>query len=115
MTINIKDLVLETEGVVIDEWTIEAKEHWGIFSTHSHAGSLLGRLLSGEIKASSGTIQGLPEHIGWVSLYQQQLLLEKSWQKMRLILWTVWIMVQRFNRSSQNVVHKQAKWMLCWS
>lgn len=78
MTINIKDLVLETEGVVIDEWTIEAKEHWGIFSTHSHAGSLLGRLLSGEIKASSGTIQGLPEHIGWVSLYQQQLLLEKE-------------------------------------
>lgn len=78
MPIQIKNLIERCYGLHVDDWTMEPKQHWVIFSTYSHCGSVLGRLLSGDIAVECNVISGLPKKIGWVSLYQQQLLLEKE-------------------------------------
>ncbi|MCG3736494.1 ATP-binding cassette domain-containing protein [Vibrio cincinnatiensis] len=60
----------------IDQWTLAAGQHWGIFSTHSHAASLLVKILSGEIPPQQGEITELPEGVACVSLHEQQRLLD---------------------------------------
>ncbi|OEF22735.1 ATP-binding cassette domain-containing protein [Vibrio rumoiensis] len=75
---QIKDLIVHKYGLKVDDWVIEPNQHWAIFSTYSHCGSLIGRLLSGDLVIEQGDFVGLPERIGWVSLYQQQLLLDKE-------------------------------------
>lgn len=78
MAIKIQQLIARDYGLIIEGWEIEKGQHWGIFSTYSHAGSLIGRVLTGDIQAEVSEVEGLPSQIGWVSLYQQQLLLEKE-------------------------------------
>ncbi len=78
LPIQITGLIDSGYGLYIDDWTMEANQHWVIFSTYSHCGSLLGRLLTGDLPLEKHHMEGLPKNIGWVSLYQQQLLLEKE-------------------------------------
>lgn len=78
LAMQIKNLIDSCYGLKIDDWTMEAGQHWGIFSTYSHAGSLLGRLLAGDLKLEDAVIEGRPKKVGWVSLYLQQQLLEKE-------------------------------------
>lgn len=75
---RIKNLIDNCYGLRIDDWTMDTGQHWGIFSTYSHTGSLLGRLLAGDLKLEQALIEGRPEKVGWVSLYLQQQLLEKE-------------------------------------
>ncbi|MGI2021621.1 ATP-binding cassette domain-containing protein [Shewanella glacialipiscicola] len=71
----------DNEALVVDEWQLHPAEHWAIFATDSYSGSLLGRILTGDIQPDEGTITGLPQRIGWVSLGQQQTLLERELEK----------------------------------
>ncbi len=67
--------------LVVDAWQLGTAEHWAIFATDSYSGSLLGRILSGDITPDQGIITGLPQRIGWVSLGQQQALLARELAK----------------------------------
>lgn len=80
---QIQQLKHKTESVslAIDSWQLEAGEHWGMFSTHSHAASLLVRVLSGELQPQQGEVSGLPEQIACVSLHEQQRLLDLELEK----------------------------------
>ncbi|MBD1576548.1 MULTISPECIES: ATP-binding cassette domain-containing protein [Vibrio] len=94
MTICLRDLKLSlaTEQIEVPCWTIEPEQHWVIFSTYSHCGSTLGRVLAGDLDLKANpkpvagdhsaniglNLQGLPDSIGWVSLHLQQALLEKE-------------------------------------
>ncbi|MFV0573807.1 MAG: ATP-binding cassette domain-containing protein [Vibrio sp.] len=78
MAINVVGIIDKKNSLRVDNWTIEDNQHWAVFSTYSHCGSLLGQLIAGELDVEQGEIIGSPEKIGWVSLYQQQLLLEKE-------------------------------------
>ncbi|MBW3526558.1 ATP-binding cassette domain-containing protein [Shewanella sp. NKUCC05_KAH] len=71
----------DNEVLVVDEWQLNPAEHWAIFATDSYCGSLLGRILTGDILPDEGTIAGLPQRIGWVSLGLQQALLERELEK----------------------------------
>lgn len=68
----------QSEQLSIDDWSLKPDQHWAIFSTYSHCGSLLGRILMGDLDCESLNISNLPKNIGWVSLYQQQTLLDKE-------------------------------------
>lgn len=80
---QIQQLKHQTESVslVIDNWQLQAGEHWGMFSTHSHAASLLVRVLSGELQPQQGEVSDLPEKIACVSLHEQQRLLDLELEK----------------------------------
>ena len=69
------------ELLVVDDWQLNPAEHWAIFATDSYSGSLLGRILAGDIQPDEGQITGLPSRIGWVSLGLQQALLERELAK----------------------------------
>ena len=71
----------DNEVLVVDEWQLHPADHWAIFATDSYCGSLLGRILTGDILPDEGTIAGLPQRIGWVSLGLQQALLERELEK----------------------------------
>lgn len=75
---QIQQLKHQTESVslTIDHWQLTPGQHWGMFSTHSNAASLLVRVLSGELSPQQGTVTGLPERIACVSLHEQQRLLD---------------------------------------
>lgn len=75
---QIKNLIDNNYGLRVDDLTMERGDHWGIFSTYSHAGSLLARWLVGDIKSDHITLDNRPERIGWVSLSLQQQLLDKE-------------------------------------
>lgn len=78
LTIQIRNLVVHEYDLQVDDWEIASGQHWAIFSTYSHCGSVIGRLLTGDLAIEQGDVTGLPNRIGWVSLYQQQLLLDKE-------------------------------------
>lgn len=69
------------ELLVVDDWQLNPAAHWAIFATDSYSGSLLGRILAGDIQPDEGEITGLPPRIGWVSLGLQQALLERELAK----------------------------------
>ncbi|MCP3128404.1 ATP-binding cassette domain-containing protein [Shewanella sp. KJ2020] len=69
------------ELLVVDDWQLIPRQHWAIFATDSYSGSLLGRMLAGDIQPDEGVISGLPSRIGWVSLGLQQALLERELAK----------------------------------
>ncbi len=60
----------------IDNWVIQERQSWGVFSTEGDVGSLLGGLLCGEFFCSSGNILGNIGTVAQVSLAEQQRLLE---------------------------------------
>ncbi|MZI92273.1 molybdate ABC transporter ATP-binding protein ModF [Vibrio sp. CAIM 722] len=60
----------------IDDWELLPNQHWGVFSTHSHGSSLLVAVLAGLEQPDAGDIESKPEHIGCVSLHEQQKLLD---------------------------------------
>jgi molybdate transport system ATP-binding protein len=62
----------------IDEWVIDAGQSWGIFSTESDVGSVLGDLLCGEPIPFSGGLAGNSGRVAQVSLVEQQRLLEQE-------------------------------------
>lgn len=64
-------------SVVIKDWSIEVHQHWAVFNT-GQGTDLLASVLSGDTVPTSGSIQGLPNKVAWVSLAQQQILLEKE-------------------------------------
>ncbi len=80
---QVEQLKHKTESVslTIDSWQLGAGEHWGMFSTHSHAASLLVRVLSGELEPQQGKVLGIPENIACVSLHEQQRLLDLELEK----------------------------------
>lgn len=78
MTIHIHHLSDPSSSLLIENWQIKPSQHWVIFSTYSHCGSVLGKVLSGYGKVADQNIEGLPASIGWVSLSLQQDLLEKE-------------------------------------
>ncbi|NAW64342.1 ATP-binding cassette domain-containing protein [Photobacterium halotolerans] len=80
---HIQDLKHHTESasLYIDSWHIEPGQHWGIFSTHSHAASLLVRIFSGELTPDQGQIQDLPHPVACISLHEQQRLLDLELDK----------------------------------
>lgn len=80
---RIQQLKHKTESVslAIDNWQQQAGEHWGMFSTHSHAASLLVRVLTGELVPQQGEVSDLPEKIACVSLHEQQRLLDLELEK----------------------------------
>lgn len=69
------------EQLVVEDWQLMPMQHWAIFATDSYSGSLLGRILAGDIQPDEGEISGLPSRIGWVSLGLQQALLERELAK----------------------------------
>ncbi|MEL4255348.1 ATP-binding cassette domain-containing protein [Shewanella xiamenensis] len=69
------------ERLVVEDWQLMPMQHWAIFATDSYSGSLLGRILAGDIQPDEGEISGLPSRIGWVSLGLQQALLERELAK----------------------------------
>ncbi|TVL28604.1 ATP-binding cassette domain-containing protein [Shewanella xiamenensis] len=69
------------ELLVVEDWQLMPMQHWAIFATDSYSGSLLGRILAGDIQPDEGEISGLPSRIGWVSLGLQQALLERELAK----------------------------------
>ncbi|MFB2649449.1 ATP-binding cassette domain-containing protein [Shewanella mangrovisoli] len=69
------------ELLVVEDWQLMPGQHWAIFATDSYSGSLLGRILAGDIQPDAGQITGLPARIGWVSLGLQQALLERELEK----------------------------------
>lgn len=69
------------ELLVVEDWQLVPMQHWAIFATDSYSGSLLGRILAGDIQPDEGEISGLPSRIGWVSLGLQQALLERELAK----------------------------------
>lgn len=79
MSINIQQLSIawESDSLAIKNWSIEANQHWGIFSTSTQTTHLLTALFSGEIEPESGEIQNLPR-LAVVSLQAQQALLEEE-------------------------------------
>ena len=78
MTIHIHHLSDPSSSLLIENWQIKPSQHWVIFSSYSHCGSVLGKVLSGYDKVACQNIEGLPDSIGWVSLSLQQDLLEKE-------------------------------------
>ncbi|WP_330961721.1 ATP-binding cassette domain-containing protein [Photobacterium sp. 53610] len=71
----------ESASLSIENWQIEPAQHWGIFSTHSHAASLLVRILSGELEPAHGKIHELPQRVACISLHEQQRLLDLELEK----------------------------------
>lgn len=69
------------ELLVVEDWQLMPMQHWAIFATDSYSGSLLGRILAGDIQPDEGEISGLPSRIGWASLGLQQALLERELAK----------------------------------
>lgn len=80
---KIQQLKHHTESVslTIDDWALAQGEHWGMFSTHSHAASLLVRILSGELTPQQGEVSDLPGVVACVSLHEQQRLLDMELEK----------------------------------
>ncbi|MCG6442072.1 ABC transporter, partial [Vibrio parahaemolyticus] len=80
---KIQQLKHHTESVslTIDDWALAQGEHWGMFSTHSHAASLLVRILSGELTPQQGEVSDLPGAVACVSLHEQQRLLDMELEK----------------------------------
>ncbi|MGR2770032.1 ATP-binding cassette domain-containing protein [Photobacterium ganghwense] len=80
MSIAVTDLLLAVPHgrLQVDNWRIEPGQHWMIFSAYSRFGSLLGQLLSGERVPDSGSVTGIPQRVGVVSLASQQALLEEE-------------------------------------
>ncbi|QUJ67678.1 ATP-binding cassette domain-containing protein [Photobacterium sp. GJ3] len=71
----------ESASVSVADWQLEPTQHWGIFSTHSHAATLLVRIFSGELTPEKGLIEGLPQRIACISLHEQQRLLDLELEK----------------------------------
>ncbi|MBW3698314.1 molybdate ABC transporter ATP-binding protein ModF [Vibrio sp. T187] len=80
MQIEIQQLHLDlgTHELDIDQWAIEEKQSWGVFSTEGDIGSALGCLLCGELSADEASLQFTQGHIAQVSLVEQQRLLEEE-------------------------------------
>ncbi|PSW22026.1 molybdate ABC transporter ATP-binding protein ModF [Photobacterium sanctipauli] len=70
-----------TTDLSIPEWQVQPNQHWAIFSSYGQAGTLLVDLIGGDLEPSSGSIHGLPEKLGVVSLARQQALLEAEIKK----------------------------------
>ncbi|PMH44464.1 ABC transporter [Vibrio sp. 10N.286.49.B3] len=58
-------------------WAIEADQHWAIFSSQSDVSDLLVTLFT-DSESQQVNISGIPNKIAWVSLAQQQELLERE-------------------------------------
>jgi molybdate transport system ATP-binding protein len=67
-----------TFTLTIDNWVIQEKQSWGVFSTEGDIGSLLGNLLCGELMPLSGSLYANIGTIAQVSLSEQQRLLESE-------------------------------------
>lgn len=67
-----------TFTLIIENWIIQEKQSWGVFSTEGDIGSLLGNLLCGEPVNFSGRLQGNIGRVAQVSLSEQQRLLESE-------------------------------------
>ncbi len=65
-------------SLFIEHWEIAEKAHWGIFCARGDIGEKLHQVLSGECKFDSERCSGLPNKVAYVSLSQQQALLEKE-------------------------------------
>lgn len=80
MQIDIQQLHLDlgTYELDIEQWTIEEKQSWGVFSTEGDIGSALGCLLCGELAAEQASFQLTQGRIAQVSLVEQQRLLEEE-------------------------------------
>ncbi|TFH90887.1 molybdate ABC transporter ATP-binding protein ModF [Vibrio ouci] len=80
MQIDIQQLHLDlgTHELDIEQWTIEEKQSWGVFSTEGDIGSALGCLLCGELAADPSSLQLTQGRIAQVSLVEQQRLLEEE-------------------------------------
>ncbi|MCH1924297.1 ATP-binding cassette domain-containing protein [Shewanella sp. C32] len=77
---HIENLKYQTASTAlfIDDWQLNADEHWGVFASHGQAAELLVGILTGELTARKGHIDGLPEKVACVSLHQQQQLLDEQ-------------------------------------
>ncbi|MGF1684137.1 ATP-binding cassette domain-containing protein [Photobacterium minamisatsumaniensis] len=78
MTISFTQLTYKNQATafLIPQWQLLPNQHWAIFSSHGQAGSILVELMVGDIIADGGSVSGLPDNIGVVSLAHQQALLE---------------------------------------
>lgn len=72
------DLDLGTHKLDIEQWQIEQKQSWGVFSTEGDIGSALGCLLCGELTADESSLKLTQGRIAQVSLVEQQRLLEEE-------------------------------------
>ncbi|QSX34498.1 ATP-binding cassette domain-containing protein [Shewanella avicenniae] len=77
---HIQNLKYQTTSTAlfIDDWHLKPDEHWGVFASHGQAAELLVGILSGELVARKGQIDGLPTKVACVSLHQQQQLLDEQ-------------------------------------
>ena len=80
MKITFEQIKAETASLTLDieNWNIEDKQSWGVFSTEGDIGSLLGNLLCQTSSPLSGNIFGITDKIAQVSLTEQQRLLEQE-------------------------------------
>ncbi|WP_375751363.1 molybdate ABC transporter ATP-binding protein ModF [Vibrio sp. HN007] len=65
-----------TYQLQVEEWKIEEKQSWGIFSTDGDIGSLLGDLLCESYPVEAGSFSVTSDKMAQVSLVEQQRLLE---------------------------------------
>ncbi|KFZ36951.1 ABC transporter [Shewanella mangrovi] len=77
---HIENLKYQTASTAlfIDDWQLNADEHWGVFASHGQAAELLVGILTGELSARKGHIDDMPEKVACVSLHQQQKLLDEQ-------------------------------------
>ena len=77
---HIENLKYQTASTAlfIDDWQLNADEHWGVFASHGQAAELLVGILTGELTARKGQIDELPAKVACVSLHQQQQLLDEQ-------------------------------------
>jgi len=63
------------------DWIIEPHQHWVITGTNGSGKSALAAALAGVGKIESGSVQGLPKHVGLVSFEAQAELIAKELKK----------------------------------
>ncbi|RRJ85181.1 molybdate ABC transporter ATP-binding protein ModF [Aestuariirhabdus litorea] len=66
----------KTLALSIDDWTLNPTEQWALVGSNGSGKSLVGQLLSGDLKPARGSVSGRPPHVGYVSFEKQQALLE---------------------------------------